>query len=201
MSLIPEFELGLWNAWIFVLPFLLVCLGLSRLIVRVFFTSNKKPAGYGRPHNPSGLFNKQEKKLVYISMVITFALYIYSIFLPIKLGTTWLYIGFFVYLVGAIFGTVAQINYDTTPVDKPITKGVYHISRNPMYFGQFLLFISIGIACISWLYLLLTASNIILDTMLVTAEERWCLEKYGEAYREYKNKTPKWIGIPKSKKK
>jgi len=23
MSLIPEFELGLWNAWIFVLPFLL----------------------------------------------------------------------------------------------------------------------------------------------------------------------------------
>jgi len=199
MSLVPEFELGLWNAWILVLSFFLICLGLSRLIIRVFFTSNKKPAGSSRPHKPS--FNEQEQKLFYISMVITFASYIYSIFLPPKLGTAWFYAGLFVYLVGVIFGTVAEINFATTPLDKPVTKGVYRISRNPMYFSMFLMFISIGIACISWIYLLLALAYIILDDILVIAEERWCLGKYGDAYKEYMDRIPRWIGIPKSEKK
>ena len=30
-------------------------------------------------------------------------------------------------------------------------------------------------------------------------EEQDLLEKYGNVYREYMNRTPKWIGIPKSK--
>jgi protein-S-isoprenylcysteine O-methyltransferase Ste14 len=29
-------------------------------------------------------------------------------------------------------------------------------------------------------------------------EERFCLRQYGEAYREYMNRTPRWIGIAKS---
>ena len=29
-------------------------------------------------------------------------------------------------------------------------------------------------------------------------EGRVCLEAYGNAYREYVDKTPRWIGIPKS---
>jgi hypothetical protein len=33
MSLIPVFKIGLWNAWLFVAPFLLLFYGLSRLIV------------------------------------------------------------------------------------------------------------------------------------------------------------------------
>ena len=32
----------------------------------------------------------------------------------------------------------------------------------------------------------------------VKAEERCCLERYGNVYREYMNRTPRWIGIPKS---
>ena len=33
MSLTPAFEIGLWNAWIFTLPYILVDYGLSFLIV------------------------------------------------------------------------------------------------------------------------------------------------------------------------
>jgi len=33
--------------------------------------------------------------------------------------------------------------------------------------------------------------------VLAIPEERYCLEKYGDAYRAYMNKTPRWIGIPK----
>jgi protein-S-isoprenylcysteine O-methyltransferase Ste14 len=33
------------------------------------------------------------------------------------------------------------------------------------------------------------------------AEERECLEKYWDAYREYMKRTPRWIEIPESGKK
>jgi len=54
----------------------------------------------------------------------------------------------------------------------------------------------IGIACASWLFLLLTMMWIVLYDILIAPEECWCLERYRDAYREYMNRTPKWIGIP-----
>ena len=86
------------------------------------------------------------------------------------------------------------------PLDRPATEGLYRISRNPIYLSTFLIDIGIGIACASWIYLLYAMIEIILQHMTLGAEERWCLEKYGDAYREYMNRTPKWIGIPKSEK-
>jgi protein-S-isoprenylcysteine O-methyltransferase Ste14 len=100
-----------------------------------------------------------------------------------------------------LFTLIAGISLDTTPMDRPATKGLYRISRNPIYLGCFLIYIGIGIACASWLFLLLTAIWIVLYDILITPEERWCLEKYGNEYQEYMNRTPKWIGIPKSEKK
>jgi len=191
MSLVPAFELGLWNAWILMLSFLLssIVLGvLDRL---------RGQKGLSRPSPP---LNEKENKLNVISLLIILASAIYSFFLPLKLGTAWLYIGLFVYLFGMIFNFVASTNLMDTPMDRPATKGLYRISRNPIYLGAFLGFIGIGIACASWLFLLLIAVTIILQHISVGAEERWCLEKYGDAYREYMNRTPKWIGIPKSEK-
>jgi len=193
VSLIPEFELGLCNAWIFLLPYLLMYIVLGGL-VRLM-----KLKGASRPNTPP--LNKKEKKLDRISGLIFVAFIIYSFFLPLKLGTAWLYLGLFVYLFGMIFTVVAGINLVNTPLDRPATKGLYHISRNPIYLGTNLIFTGIGIACASWLFLSLTVIWIILYALLIAPEERWCLEKYGNAYREYMNRTPRWIGIPKSEKK
>ena len=90
------------------------------------------------------------------------------------------------------------INFVTTSPFEPVTKGVYRISRNPSYFSEFLLDISIGIACTSWIFLLFGTIFIILTNIVVASEERFCLKKYGDAYREYMDKTPRWIGIPRS---
>jgi len=100
-----------------------------------------------------------------------------------------------------IFTIVAGANFMNTPLDRPATKGFYRISRNPIYLGTFLIFVGIGFACVSWLFLLLIAVFIVLQDRLIAPEERWCLEEYGDAYREYMKRTPKWIGIPKSEKK
>lgn len=185
MSLVPEFELGLWNGWIFVLPLLLVWL--AGLIVN-------KDKWEEAP------LNEKEKPISRLSFVVTLILFIYPIFLPLRINTVWFYVGFLFYLVGIILVTAAEVNFATTPIGKTVTKGVYRISRNPMFFGGFLSFIGIGLVCVSWIYLLLGILLIILMNVSVNAEERFCLEKYGDAYREYMNRTPKWIGIPKSKK-
>jgi protein-S-isoprenylcysteine O-methyltransferase Ste14 len=192
MSLMPEFELGLWNAWIFVLSFL--------LLFTVWETLNRLRGqkGSSRPNEPP--FNEKEMKLYGISQLIFWASVIYSFFLPLKLGRRWFYVGLLVHLLGMILTIVAGINLDNTPMNSPATEGLYRISRNPIYLGTFLIFIGIGIACTAWLFLLLIAVFMVLYDILIAPEERWCLEKYGIAYREYMTKTPRWIGIPKPEK-
>jgi len=93
---------------------------------------------------------------------------------------------------------VTIVSFTTTPIDEPVTKGTYRISRHPVILGSFLLHVGLGIACASWIYLLYAAVFIILMRFSVEAEERFCLNKYGEAYRDYLNRTPRWIGISKS---
>ena len=198
MSLIPAFELGLWNAWILVLFIFLFIIGLSSLVIRLFFGSSKSQESSKR-YSAKPKLSEREKKLDYLSTVTLLASLFYSVFLPMDLGTGWFYVGLFVYMMSMIFGFIAMINFALAPLDKPATKGVYAISRNPMYFSMFLMFVGISLACVSWFFLLSTMIWIILGDSGVVAEERLCLEMYGDSYREYMKRTPRWIGIPKSK--
>ena len=191
MSLIPAFEIGLGNAWVLMLPYFLATYGLSYLIV------NKKSALFSWPP-----YNKKEKRALPVIMAAPFVLGVYSIFLPIKLGTAWFYAGFIVYLLGMIFDTVATLNFAATPVDKPNTQGIYCLSRNPIYLGFLLIYIGTGIACTSWIFLLIAlVFFLVLHYVLIASEERFCLEKFGSTYQEYMDRTPKWIGIRKLGKK
>jgi protein-S-isoprenylcysteine O-methyltransferase Ste14 len=127
--------------------------------------------------------------------------WVYAVFLPLQLGTDWLYSGLIICLFGMIFTSVAILNFATSQKDKVITKGLYRFTRNPTYIGIILMQIGLGIACSSWLYLLLTVALMILLNANLSAEERYCLYRFGDDYRKYKNTTPRWIGIPKSKNK
>ena len=187
MSLVPAFEIGLWNAWILMLYIPLHPL-LMMLIDKAVGTGGMSQKMASVPHN------KTEKRTFYSSMAILLLLLIYSVFLPLKLGTIWFYIGLPIYVVGLTMFMISIVNIATTPLGEPFTNGVYHYSRHPMYFSGFFTFIGIGIATASWVFLLLSVVGIILETFIVIPEEHFCLEKYGAAYRKYMNRTPKWIG-------
>jgi protein-S-isoprenylcysteine O-methyltransferase Ste14 len=90
------------------------------------------------------------------------------------------------------------VGFATTPSDKPVTTGIYRYSRNPMQLSQFVVFLGVGIATASWVFLLLSVVYMITPVLWVDAEERHCLKHYGDAYREYMKRTPRYIGIPKS---
>jgi len=185
MSAIPVFEIGIWNAWIFSV-FTFVHIFLVAMVVR-------KDIGKKMDHG------QEEQKRIYIASIFWLVILLYSIFLPLKLGTAWLYTGIALYLVGTVFLTLFFTDVAATPYGQPFTHGAYRYSRNPMYIGMFLQFIGTAVATASWLFLLITLIFMFVMCSVVKIEERTCLEKYGDAYREYMDRTPRWIGIPKSR--
>ena len=187
MSVIPAFELGLWNAWILIIPMLIILF-------------SDMAATASRESGKEGDFKLTKKEniianSVFLPMLIS---WVYAVFLPLQLGTIWLFSGLFIFLFGMVLTTTAIINFATSPKDKVITKGLYRFTRNPAYIGMLLMFIGVGIACSSWLYLLLTVVLMIMLNAVSPSEERYCLYQYGDDYQKYKNRTPRWIGIPKS---
>lgn len=60
---------------------------------------------------------------------------------------------------------------------------------------------SISIMSLSWLFLILVIILVIPLLLTASAEERYCLKTYGKEYRDYIERTPRWIGIPKKKEK
>ncbi len=187
MELMPAFEIGLRNAWMFVIPYAYVHFGLGHLIVDSKSTLFVYPS-----------YTKSEKIFFGILTVTFFGPWIYSIFLPLKLGAAWLYSGLPIYLLGLIFIIMALLSFSTTPLDEPVTKGIYRISRHPMNFGSFVALIGMGLACASWIVLLCAILCLILQGIILEkAEERMCLEKFGNVYLEYINRTLRWIGLPK----
>ena len=146
-------------------------------------------------------YSKTEKRISNGFLLVMILALLYSIFLPMQLGTAWFYLGLPIYLVGLGIFMVAIVNAATTPHGELFTKGAYRYSRHPMYLGGILTFIGIAIASASWLFLLLSIALMILSRLVAIPEERLCLETYGASYREYMHRTPRWIGIPKSGKK
>jgi protein-S-isoprenylcysteine O-methyltransferase Ste14 len=140
---------------------------------------------------------RKNKILSLLLIIVMFGSYFYSIFMPLKLGTVWFPIGLVVYLVGLVLIAITMINFATTPMNEPVTKGIYRYSRNPMFIGWFLLYFGIAIACISWLYVLIIVFFIFIMSYLSPYEEAMTLDHYGKPYKDYMERTPKWIGIPK----
>jgi protein-S-isoprenylcysteine O-methyltransferase Ste14 len=190
MSLVPAFELGLWNAWILIIP-----------LIIFWFSGIKFLFSKRMPENTVSFKRKKDKIIMQILMVTMFGSFFYSIFVPLKLGTIWLSIGLFIFIAGMVFIIMAMIDFATTPIDKPVTKGIYRYSRNPMFIGFFLVYLGIAVACVSWIYLVITILFILIMHYISPFEEAITLGHYGKAYKEYMKRTPKWIGIPKSEKK
>jgi protein-S-isoprenylcysteine O-methyltransferase Ste14 len=190
MSLIPAFEIGLWNAWIFML--------LDVLTFPLFFrvATGRAPEVEGK--SQVSAMSRIERIALYSSKAIYIPAFIYSIFLPLKLGTVWFYVGLPITLIGFIAGVIVILNWAASPRGEPVTNGLYRYSRHPMYVTAFIFFLGVSIATASWVFLLFTILLIAASFYFAPLEEQSCLEKYGDAYREYMNRTPRYIGIPKS---
>ena len=193
MSLIPAFEIGVWNAWILQVIFFLALSAPNFLMSKEAKERNKRAT-------QSFPLSKTQKTIGHSTHIVIMPFtVIYSIFLPLKLGAVWLYVGLPIFALALVMTVMTTHNFATTPLGEPVTKGIYRISRHPIYLSGFVLYIGMGVACASWIIMLCGVLWVVLLHIVLPAEEHFCLEKYGDAYREYMNRTPRWIGIPKSK--
>ena len=189
MSLVPAWEIGLWNAWIFML--------IDTVTIPVFLRIAR---GRESP-SPAGTLDKLSrppKAVLFASKAIFIPALVYSVFLPLEMGTVWFYAGLPVAIVGLVMSKLVLVTWVTAPPDEPLTRGLYRYSRHPMYFTYFIFLIGVSLAAASWVFLVYTVLITALSFYFAPLEEAACLEKYGAAYRDYMNHTPRWPGMPKS---
>jgi len=189
MNLIPDFEIGILNAWVFMI-WLIILPFLTKLIIKDKNTSKKL-----RTSVPV----KYEKELNIMSMSVVIFTFLYSIFLPFKYNTFWFYIGVIFFLIGIMIYISAIFYFRNVNANEFFNKGPYRFSRHPVYISMIFIFVSVIFSCLSWVIFILLLFLLFHLIIAVPAEEKYCIKKYGNEYKEYLKKTPRWIGFPKSK--
>lgn len=135
------------------------------------------------------------EKIAYaVYQLSNLGLFLYLFFLTVQVRPSLVFgAGLFCYPLGLGLCALAVISF-AFPDDTGFNAtGLYRFSRNPMYMAYFICFVGMA---------LLTQSPLLLDIVLifqfsahwiVLAEERWCLEKFGDAYTRYKNQVRRYL--------
>ena len=189
MELIPAFEFGLWNAWIFMIVFLIQ-------MSAIMFVDKKT---WQRSHVPiEAKKNRYEKQVGIFANLFWLITMIYSIFLPLQLNSNLFYVGLIVFVIGIIILIRATYDFMKTKPNSVIKTGVYKISRHPMYLSTFIIGLSVSIVSISWFFLVLCFFMMFFFQKEALIEERYCQKIFGEEYERYIQHTSRWIGLSKS---
>jgi protein-S-isoprenylcysteine O-methyltransferase Ste14 len=189
MPAIPAFDIGVWNAWWF------MCVYPSQWLA-VILAGPKLSQRTGSAGDTEQT-SSQRKNGIVVTVIWIIAT-LYSIFLPFYLRTVWFYTGLAFFLIGLVIVILATLNFFLTPDNGPVTGGIYRYSRHPMYLSMYFVYTGVSLAAASWLFFLITIATFFLQRQTMILEEDYCLKKYGDAYREYTDMTPRWIGIPKA---
>lgn len=177
ISLLQHIEIGWVGGWWFTAIF-----GLANLFLIMIYGRTFAKRLFLFPK-----FQSIKERIISLSSVFLFArgLMIYTIFVPFKAGGVLFYIGTSVFVLGLIAHIMAMINFATTPPDKPVVKGVYQYSRHPMQILGIIMWFGVGLATVSWIIILACIIQIFLCRPFLIAQERACIESYGEGYGKY----------------
>lgn len=78
-----------------------------------------------------------------------------------------------------------------------VTGGLYALSRNPQNVGWALALLGVAVAGRSVLALVMVALfALVLHTYIVRLEEPYLERIYGQAYRDYMERSPRYLGLP-----
>lgn len=137
--------------------------------------------------------NKRGKRLSILIMILFIFIVIAPVFMEITNKPILLILGLIFFTLGCISILISYLNYFTTPLGQLIIKGMYRISRNPIY--VFSLVALIGVVFLSESFLLgfLLVIYFIIQHPIIKEEERFCEENFGEEYIQYKKMTRRYF--------
>ena len=93
-------------------------------------------------------------------------------------------------LVGLV---LSMLSFRDTPMSEPVTRGLYRVSRHPQLVALFILFAGMCLAVGSWPALFALAISRALQHFGILAEEGACLAQYGDSYRAYLERVPRYL--------
>jgi len=182
-TLLPELRVGLLNAW---LPLAFYHL----ILLTVSFSVSKDASMKG---GSLSCVPKKDMPLIVSSGLSFFLFMILSVGIPLQTGTLCSHVGLPLYLVGVALGLMSVINYTTTPVDKLVTKGLYQFSRNPGYITEHIVSAAVALWSGALWLLPLVIARMVLAHYSILAEERYCSQRYGDAYVNYFREVPRYF--------
>jgi protein-S-isoprenylcysteine O-methyltransferase Ste14 len=183
MELIPALEIG-WLNGLILLAFEWLIQGFLLLIF--------PKAVVSRLFDRSGWSVKQRVFLV-AGKVFSLACLILIIFTPLKINSSIFIVGLILYAIGVAGLVAAMLNFKDTPLGEPVTKGVYKISRHPQIVALFIFILGICVSIGSWAALFMLVMSRLLQHFGILAEEEVCLKRYGESYRAFMKRVPRYF--------
>jgi len=183
MELMPKLRLGWLNGWLF--------LAFQSLITGILLATVPRNV-FRRLIDRSG-FSKSQKIMLVISKTIAVCDIVLITLTPLKIGSILFIIGTISLLIGLTGLTIAVFNFKNTPLDQPVISGIYKLSRHPQNLMQTVSTLGTCIAIGSWIALFVLILAKIPAHFVNIAEEECCIEKYGDSYREYMKRTPRYF--------
>ena len=115
--------------------------------------------------------------------------------LALTVGITFVLIGFaLVALSVRNFRLAGTSVVPSEPATALVATGPYRITRNPIYIGFVLAYFGFAVMLTSmWVLLLLIPVMLVLQRGVVLHEEAYLERQFGEAYRKYKARVPRWL--------
>ncbi len=171
------------SAGFLLIPILLIRYGLLALTSREAL----RRAAHFAP-----LFDK-EQAAYWVYQLTTIGMIVTLFFLTIRANSAWFYIGLGVTVAGTALYAAATANYAKPGTGGINTGGLYRVSRNPMYVAYFIYFLGCALMARSLILFVILLVYQVSAHFIILSEERWCLERFGEAYREYMRRVRRYI--------
>ena len=186
MNLLPQFELSISNASWFSILFIA-----TNIIVLETYPSHYKKRVLDMPkfdnviHQIIGLFN----------YILFQGLIIAVVFMPINFEVPFFFIGAGLFIIGYLAYIISILNYASSNPNKPVIKGIYRFSRNPQQLSTIVMWIGLGFLTTCWLIIIVCLIQLVAAFLTFIAQEKHCIDKYGDEYKMYMESTSRYIGF------
>lgn len=183
MQLFPKLSISLRGGWIYLLVFGVVFGGVVKsfpkdVIARLYDTSN---------------WTTTQRILTRIGKVFSVVITVLVALTPLTTNTLVFWLGTVIFVLGLSGLVLALFNFRNTPADQPITQGLYRVSRNPQWVMLIVMFLGQCLVIGSWTAFFLFIVTIVCYHFRILGEERACLTQYGDTYRDYMQRVPRYF--------
>jgi len=174
-----QFALSLYGAWWFSLIYLIFAYGIWFIFPKYVQIKFSKI--------PDIKYVKYIYRYSYLLLLIS------SLFISFTINLHF-FIGLFLYICGLSIYIIAIFYFSINEPDLLVNSGIYRYSRHPVYFGFFIMWIGVSVCTFSIIVFLITIIIGFLSYIIALEEEKLCIIKYGESYKDYKDKVNLILG-------